>query len=214
MQMKGSFCFYLSWFSPGNKFILPHIVPKQSPEKEAEDAKDNRFCYYKILPGLKWLKWEMFFRFPHCHRFRQVYPGKNPSERGGIKGLPTTQLRGPLIPSYFFEENHVNYSQSIWELPSWAPSKTLTSFLPCQPPTSWGFCGGTLRQQMCMFWGKLNRPHTLRYPASLLKRSSPFPTLLVIHFLKLFIGLFVLEERTQKIILLWLFSSGPINYFQ
>lgn len=52
MQTKGSFGFSLSYLSSENKFIFPETLAKQSPEKEAGNAKDNN----KILPGLKWLK--------------------------------------------------------------------------------------------------------------------------------------------------------------
>lgn len=78
MLVKGSFCFHLSWLSLGSKFIFPETLAKPSSEKEAENVKDNN----KILPGLKWLKLERFFHFPHCHRFQPVYPGKNTEREG------------------------------------------------------------------------------------------------------------------------------------
>lgn len=47
----------------------------------------------KVLPGLKWLKSERFFHFPHCRRFQPVYPGQSTQRKEGHERATDHYLR-------------------------------------------------------------------------------------------------------------------------
>lgn len=87
-QTKGSLCFYRSCLFGKSAHSSQDSCAAHSRERSRKGPGQN-----KILPGLKWLKSERFFHFPHCRRFQPVYPGQSTQRKEGHERATDHYLR-------------------------------------------------------------------------------------------------------------------------